>query len=402
MDGVFVDWQLAEFQKCGVISSDYEPAEEQFEPNSMDLRVGPVAYRISASFLPTEATVQTRLDAGLKQYELDLTKGAILERDIIYLIPLMERLSLPAGVAGRGNPKSSTGRLDVFCRMVTDRSKAYDEVAPGYEGPLYLEVVPRSFTILLRAGDRLSQLRLFEGDPFITDAEIENEIGKNIIISPGWEQLSRTNVGNVRRGIPFGVNLREPKPEVTIGFVAKRNHSPIEISGTNPHPIREYWNRIYSRSTAAEVLEPDQFYIFASYEVLGIGPELCAEMMPYDAGMGELRSHYAGFFDSGFGFGSAPLSKVVLEVRNHHVPYLLSHRQVLFRLLFMRNAARPGTLYGTGDRTSHYQGQGLKLAKQFMQSTPPDTAQRALFEEAELKQPSETGNLEISDSRLVK
>ena len=165
MDGVFVDWQLAEFKKRGVIDSDYELAEEQFEPNSVDLRVGPVAYRVSASFLPTEATVQARLDAGLKQYELDLTKGAILERGVIYLIPLMERLSLPAGVAGKGNPKSSTGRLDIFCRMVTDRSQVYDEVAPGYKGPLYLEVVPRSFTIRLKEGDRLSQLRLFEGGP---------------------------------------------------------------------------------------------------------------------------------------------------------------------------------------------------------------------------------------------
>ena len=376
--GVFVDWQLAEFKKRGVINSDYELAEEQFEPNSMDLRVGPVAYRISASFLPTESTVQARLDEGLRQYELDLTEGAILERNSIYLIPLMERLSLPAGVAGRGNPKSSTGRLDVFCRMVTDQSQAYDEVAPGYEGPLYLEVVPRSFTILLKEGDQLSQLRLFEGDPLITDAEIENEIGKNIIIRP--KQFSRTNV---RQGMLFGVNLRGPKAEVTIGFEAKRNHSPIEISGTKPHPIRKYWSRIYSRSTGDVVLEPDQFYIFASYEPLGIGPDLCAEMLPYNVGMGELRSHYAGFFDSGFGFGSAALSKVVLEVRNHHVPYLLSHRQVLFRLLFMRNAARPRTLYGAVGRTSHYQEQGLKLAKQFMQRPHEDVRQRVLFKEAE-------------------
>ena len=380
MGGVFVDWQLAEFQERGVINSDYEPAEEQLEPNSMDLRVGPVAYRISASFLPTESSVQARLDAGLKQYELDLTNGAILERGIIYLIPLMERLSLPANVAGRGNPKSSTGRLDVLCRTVTDRSKAYDEIASGYKGPLYLEVVPRSFTILLRAGDRLSQLRLFEGDPIITDAEIENEIGKNIItISPGEKQLFCTNGGIVRRGMLFGVNLCERKQEVTIGFVAKPNHFPIEISGTNTHPIREYWNRLYSRSTEDVVLEPNQFYVFASYEALGIGPELCADMMPYDTGVGELRSHYAGFFDSGFGFDPAAPSKVVLEVRNHHVPYLLSHRQVLFRLLFMRNAARPGRLYGSGGRTSHYQGQGLKLAKQFTPKSPLDFGQRVLF-----------------------
>ena len=375
IDGVFVDWQLAEFKKHGVISSDYELAEEQFEPNSMDLRVGPVAYRVAASFLPTESTVQERLDAGLKQYALDLTRGAILERGITYLIPLMERLSLPEDVEGRGNPKSSTGRLDVFCRMVTDRSQAFDTVTPGYNGPLYLEVVPRSFSILLKTGDRLSQLRLFKGDPCITDAEIRHEIGKNILLRPTF--VSHTNV---RQGLLFRVNLREPKPEVTIGFVAKYNHSPVEISGTNPHPIREYWSRIYSRSSGEVVLEPEQFYIFASYEPLGIGPELCAEMMPYDTGMGELRSHYAGFFDSGFGFGSAGLSKIVLEVRNHHVPYLLSDRQVLFRLLFMRNAAKPRTLYGSADRTSHYQGQGLKLAKQFMQIRAQDGRQPGLFE----------------------
>ena len=378
MDGVFVDWQLAEFKKRGVIDSDYELAEEQFEPNSVDLRVGPVAYRVSASFLPTESTVQARLDAGLKQYELDLTKGAILERGVIYLIPLMERLSLPAGVKGKGNPKSSTGRLDIFCRMVTDRAPVYDEVTAGYKGPLYLEVVPRSFTIRLKEGDRLSQLRLFEGDPVITDEEIENEIGKNIILRPTISSGTK-----VRQGLLFGVNLRAPpKSEVTIGFVAKSNHLPIAISGTGRHPIREYWSHIWSRPDGNVVLEPNQFYIFASFEPLGIGPDLCAEMMPYDAGMGELRSHYAGFFDSGFGFGSGTLSNIVLEVRNHHVPFLLSDRQVLFRLLFMRNAAKPRTLYGAGNRTSHYQGQGLKLAKQFTQNPHQPVRQRGLFEEA--------------------
>lgn len=361
MSGVLVDSQLQRLVESGAIRADVGIAEDQVQPNSLDLRIGPAAYRVRASFLPSRDTVRARIEGGLSLYEVDLRRGAILERNAIYLIPLRERLSLPPGTAGKANPKSSTGRLDVFCRAVTDHAPGYDEIAEGYEGEVFLEVVPRSFSVKLREGDRLSQLRLFEGDPVLSDAEIEKLLGADILVRVAEDPGARPIV---RGGMHFGVSLRGREGE-TVGYVAKPNHNPIEIARPRGCRVSAYWEPIPASGTEETILEPDLFYIFSSREMLGLGPAVCAEMQAYDVGMGELRSHYAGFFDSGFGFGAAAPSRIVLEVRNHHVPYLLAHGQVLFRVLFMRNQRAPARLYGQDGRASNYQGQGLRLAKQF-------------------------------------
>jgi dCTP deaminase len=220
--------------------------------------------------------------------------------------------------------------------------------------------------IRIRTGDRLAQLRIFYGDPVLPDDEINDAIKKGeIVVVP--DSVSPTRVS---QGIHFGVNLHDAYDK-TIGYYNRPNYQPIELSQSGAHSSRAFWDRIHFRGSTDVILEPDRFYLFASSQLLGLGPSVCAEMLPYDAGMGELRSHYAGFFDSGFGWGHP--SRIVLEVRNHHVPYMLSHGQTLFRVHIMRNTSSPEQLYGEAGRGSHYQGQGLRLAKQFMR-TETETA----------------------------
>lgn len=376
--GVLVDTQLETLVAQGCLVGAPSIVPDQIQPNSLDLRVGTVAYRIKASFLPIDGTVKDRLKDGIVLAEIPLEDGGLLERDAVYLIPLVEELRLPAGVTGRLNPKSSTGRLDVFCRSVCDHAQSFDEVAEGYCGPLFLEVIPRSFLVRLSAGDRLSQLRLCEGDPVLEDPEIAQVLGDGIrIYEPSGRERPPDEV-RVRGGIQLGVGL-SGRPDSTIGFRGKPNHNPVDFSTAGGHSVRRYWERIHFRGSADVILEPWLFYIFASAERISLGPDYCAEMLPYDAGMGEIRSHYAGFFDSGFGWPPSEPANVVLEVRNYGAPYLLADRQILFRLRVMRNAQRPARLYGADGLKSNYQGQSLRLAKQFGSPKRPDPNQSELF-----------------------
>ncbi|TAN63134.1 2'-deoxycytidine 5'-triphosphate deaminase [bacterium] len=348
-------------------------ADEQIQPASIDLRLGPVAYRLVSSFLPENGTVEDKLfsngrgesDAGLVMYEIDISAGGILEKGHVYLIPLMEELKLPANVKGRANPKSTTGRLDIFARVLTDRCARFDDVAKGYTGRLYLEVMPRSFTIRVQQGLSLVQLRLMSGECTLNDAGLKALHKKTRILYDGGAHVSDKAV-NISSGLFMSVDLSGEAGGGIIGYKSKRNSHVVDLTKKNHYNIDDFWETIYS-GKGSLILEPEDFYILCSKEKIRIPPGYAAEMVPYEAGSGELRTHYAGFFDPGFGFGSGGEvkgTKAVLEVRAHDVPFMIADGQTFCKLFFEEMLEVPKKVYGPKIGSS-YQFQGITLSKQF-------------------------------------
>ncbi|MBP28920.1 2'-deoxycytidine 5'-triphosphate deaminase [Methylobacterium sp.] len=327
---------------AGTIRMEVAPDHDQVQPASLDLRLGSRAYRLPASFLPGPGrTVAERL-VDLATHEVDLTTPTVLERNCVHIIPLMEGLALPKGIDARANPKSSSGRLDLFVRVITDYGTTFDDVPEGYQGPLYAEVVPRSFAVIAQAGARLAQIRFREA-------------------VAGDRSTSRI--------VPVSVDLDpEGKPGGIIGYRARRHAGLVDLSRVGALPRSDYWEPITATAGRRElILDPDEFYILASAEAVVVGAEEAAEMVAYDTSVGELRAHYAGYLDCGFGLAEAggSGSRVVLEVRSHDVPFLLEHGQRVATLVYEPMSERPERLYGA-DAGSNYQGQGLKLSKHFM------------------------------------
>ena len=340
--------------------------ESQLQPASLDLRLGQKAYRVRASFLPgRERTVLDQLSA-LKSDEISLEgDGAVLERGCVYVVPLLETLALQDSISGVANPKSSTGRLDIFTRLITDRNEMFDHVAGGYEGRLYAEVSPRSFSVRVRKGSRLNQIRfrrrhpsqLHLNDFALTDKELR-DVHQHAALVDG--EL------NLREGLVLRIALSEVSLGNVIGYRAQKHTDVVDIDRVGYYPASEFWDEIHARADKRLILDPGEFYILASQERVHIPPDLAAEMVAIDPAMGEFRVHYAGFFDPGFGYTASgiPGSRGVLEVRSHEVPFILEHEQIIGRLVFEKMAEEPAILYGQTE-VSNYQGQGLKLSKHF-------------------------------------
>jgi dCTP deaminase len=355
ISGVLPDTALRRLIAARAIAADAEITPAQVQPASLDLRLGTVAYRSRASFLPGRGrTVAERL-AEFEMHRMDLTGGAVLEKGCVYVIPLMERLSLPQGLSGVANAKSSTGRLDLLTRTITDGGTEFDRIPEGYAGPLWAEVCPRSFSVLVRPGMRLNQLRLRQGEAVLDDAALAALHAKVPLVN---------GEAVIAQGLGFSVDLR-PEGGDLVGYRAKPHAGVIDLEKIGHYPAREFWEEL--RTVEGRViLDPGAFYILVSREAVTIPPDHAAEMAPYLAMVGEFRVHYAGFFDPGFGWAAAggAGSRGVLEVRCHEAPFALEHGQVVGRLVYERMAEVPGTLYGAG-LSSNYQGQGLKLAKHF-------------------------------------
>ena len=331
--GVLPDREIEALVASGAIRTDTPLDEGQVQPASLDLRFAEDAYRLRASFLPgKERTVAEMLqEPGIHLHRIDLTQeGAVLETGCVYLVPLQEHLRLPAGIAARANPKSSTGRIDVFTRLVTNRSRAFDEVPTGYSGPLYLEVSPRTFPIMVRPGDRLAQIRFKKKKP---------EALKEKVVS---------------------IDL-EPEVGQPAGYRAKQHSGVVDLRGIGAHDASQFWEPVYPRDGRI-VLNPEEFYILVSRETVKVAPNEAAEMAPIAPELGEFRAHYAGFFDPGFGTNTGG-SRAVLEVRSRDVPFILEHGQPVAKLVYEPMLAKPAALYG--GKGSKYQGQGLKLSKHF-------------------------------------
>ncbi len=338
----------------------------QLQPSSIDLRLGARAWPLLSSFLPGSSGVRRKLERlALNELSLDTERPTLFQHDTVYLVEVEESLELPPGVWGRANPKSSSGRLDIFVRLLTEHGHAFDLVPAGYRGRLYLEVTPQSFHTLVRRGDTLGQLRLAEGRPRL-DAEGLAHVQATTPVIRWSDGRAGPLADDDTPGVQMSVDLHDGDGNGIVGYQARIHRPPIDLARRDYEKDR-YWSPIPADPVdEGVVLEPEQFYIFATRERLSIPPGLCAELVPFDATKGELRTHYAGFIDSGFGHPGVDGqgARLVLEIRTRDVPFLLEHGQPLFRVELMQNRTDPDVLYGR-ELASNYQMQGLKLAKQF-------------------------------------
>lgn len=347
--------QLVRARREIVAAEEIEAA--QIQPASLDLRLGPIAWRVRASFLPgPQSTVRDKL-ASVALHEIDLTSGAVLETGCVYVVPLLESLDLGFRVSGIANPKSSTGRLDVFTRLIVDRAQAFDRVDPGYRGPLYAEISPRTFPILVRKGSRLNQLRIRRGSPQFTDTQLKRLHADTPLVD---------GPADIDNGLALSVDLKGDTAMQQVGWRAKRHTGIIDVDERSALEPLDFWEPIRASRTGTIVLDPDEFYILSSREAVAIPPDFAAEMLPFNPLVGEFRVHYAGFFDPGFGHeaGEGRGARAVLEVRSREVPFILEHGQIIGRLVFERLTEPPPQVYGQGIG-SNYQRQGLRLSKHF-------------------------------------
>ena len=363
-DGILPIQELNACFEKGFIFSETELTMGQVQPASLDLRLGRRAWRIQASFLPgMNRTVQSKIEK-FAMYQLDLSDGAVLETGCVYIVELQERLALPPSLSALANPKSSTGRLDVFTRLITDGAIEFEAVSAGSSGPLYAEISPRTFSVKVRQGSRLSQLRLRRGKQSLDDAALSQlQQAHKIVQFDDQTQIS------IQNGIGLSVNLTPQTDTDLVGWRARKHSGLIDVDVVGGQPATRFWEAVTLRdlTKGGLVLNPDEFYILASREFVTVPPDYAAEMRAYDTRVGEFRAHYAGFFDPGFGvdaIGASP-TRAVLEVRSHDVPFLIEQGQTVCRLVYEPMAAAPDYLYGAEGTGSNYQSQGLKLAKHF-------------------------------------
>ncbi len=356
MTGVLASQQIDRLIGKGAILAEAPFVEGQLQPASLDLRLGPVAYRVRASFLAGHGRSVADRIAEFEMHRIDLDQGAVLEKGCVYLVPLMERLSLPADIQAIANAKSSTGRLDLLTRVITDGGVEFDRIGPGYRGPLYAEICPRSFSVLVRPGMRLNQIRFRKGRSILSDAELRHLHASETLVGGGPPLIDE--------GLGFSVDL-QPGASGLVGYRARPHTGVIDLDRIGAYDPLAYWDELRA-TTGQLILDPGAFYILVSREAVHIPPGYAAEMAPYLAMVGEFRVHYAGFFDPGFGHAPAggAGARGVLEVRCHEAPFVLEHGQIVGRLVYERMSEQPDQLYGAGI-ASNYQGQGLKLSKHF-------------------------------------
>lgn len=357
--GILSDRQIAALQDSGKLIIDRPLDDNQIQPASLDLRLGAKAFRVRASFLPgPNSTVQDKLER-LKLHEIDLTDGAVLETGCVYIVPLLETLNLTDDISASANPKSSTGRLDIFTRVMTDFGPEFDKIIAGYHGPLWMEVSPRTFPIVARTGSRLSQIRFRTGTALLEASDVQALHAAETLVASDTPNISGGGIG-------LSVDLEGTGSGSLVGYRGKHHTSVVDVDKKAAHDVLDFWEPIYNRGTPELILDPDEFYILASQEAVHVPPLYAAEMTPFDPLVGEFRVHYAGFFDPGFGNSSAggTGSRAVLEVRSHEVPFILEHGQIVGRLVYEHMMEKPQSLYGL-DLKSNYQAQGLKLSKHF-------------------------------------
>jgi dCTP deaminase len=366
--GILPDRMIAALAEDGAIVATKPFADDQIQPASLDLRLGAVAYRVRASFLPGPgATVAKRIEE-LKLHEIVLSNGAVLETGCVYIVPLLERLALPHTIAAAANPKSSTGRLDVFTRVIADETRGFDRIEAGYRGPLYAEISPKTFPVLVREGSRLSQMRFRHGDSTLDAAALRALHARERLVDAAEAVMGEGVAVSVDlAGVDAGATPGDRRKNgAIVGYRAKRHTGLIDVDRRAGYDIDEFWEPVIARADRNLILDPDEFYILASKEAVQVPPDYAAEMVPFDPLVGEFRVHYAGFFDPGFGYAGAGGrgARAVLEVRSREVPFILEHGQIVGRLVFEKMRARPERLYGVGIG-SNYQAQGLKLSKHF-------------------------------------
>lgn len=361
--GILPSQEIETLTVNGTITAGMPVSPDQIQPASIDLRLGPTAYRVRASFLPgRNSSVNGKIEQ-LCMHQIDLSRSAVLERGCVYIAPLLEELKLPKDISGRANPKSTTGRLDIFTRLITDYGTEFERVPAGYKGKLYVEIVPRTFSILISQGSRLNQLRFLRGNPTPSDTEHRKLDESETLVYLGDDTRGSPVIDD---GLWISVDLKGSADTSIVGYKAKRHTPLVDLSKIDYYDPLEFWDPIFRPREGRIVLHPDDFYILVSKEKVRIPPNYAAAMVAYDPSVGEFRIHYAGFFDPGFGYGSNDIhgTQAVLEVRSHEVPFLIEDGQTVGRLVYERLLAKPKRVYGS-DIGSSYQLQGLALSKQF-------------------------------------
>ena len=362
--GVFPSQDIRGLIVSGGVTAESAIAAEQIQPASLDLRLGPVAYRVQASFLPGKQSTVSKQIEKVKMAELDLSKPAVMEKGGVFIVPLMERLNLPDTVAARANPKSTTGRLDIFTRLITNYAHEFEGVRKGYSGPLFAEIASRTFTISVCAGMKLNQLRFLRGDPLTSDKKVrELDKGNPLVWDRGGPGKASFDKGRLEITVELGCT---PGREIT-AYRARQYAPLVDLAKIHHYDPVKFWDVVDTDKTRRLILHPGEFYILASKQSVSVPPSFAAEMVPFDPSIGEYRVHYAGFFDPGFGYGIAGEVKgtpAVLEVRAQEVPFMIEDGQMVGRLKYSSLLGRPDKLYG-GQIGSSYQRQGLTLSKQF-------------------------------------
>ncbi len=357
-DGILTKENIEALHSEGQLLTSLPFDKDQVQPASLDLRLGAKAYRVRASFLPgKEHTVEEKL-IRYKMHEIDLSESAVLETGCVYIVPLLESLDLSDDISASANPKSSTGRLDIFTRVIVDNTQQFDQIPKGYKGRLYLEISPRTFPIVVRQGSRLSQIRFRIGQALLNEDALRELHNNETLVATSEPFIS----GN---GIAMSIDLTGDDKGL-VGYRGKRHTAVVDVDKKAANEVLDFWEPLYVRDQKELVLDPDEFYILVSREAVHVPPLYAAEMVPYDTLVGEFRVHYAGFFDPGFGHAAAggAGSRAVLEVRSHEVPFIVEHGQIVGSLVYEHMLSRPKALYGT-DLGSNYQSQGLKLSKHF-------------------------------------
>lgn len=364
-NGILPSQEIRTLLEQKQILADVSIEDAQIQPASLDLRLGTRAYRVRASFLPSRLQkVSDRLDA-LSLHEFSLEEGAVLETGCVYIVPLLEQLALPDDLSAAANPKSSTGRLDVFTRVIADKTPRFETIPAGYHGPLYAEICPQTFPILVRTGSRLSQIRFRRGPFSGSDEETRDLHDKMRLVDAEQPDID----GGIAVSVDLAGVTKSPQGEAgtLIGYRAKKHTGVVDVDMPGSCRIADFWEPLYYTGHSSLVLDPDQFYILASREAVHVPPQYAAEMVPFNPLVGEFRVHYAGFFDPGFGHapsgGSG--SRGVLEVRSHNVPFILEDGQTIARLVYEKLTQAPVLVYGN-EIGSNYQSQGLKLSKHFV------------------------------------
>ena len=365
--GALTSGHIRELIRAGHVLADLPITEDQIQPASIDLRLGPTAYRVQASFLPGSSSTVLKKLQGLLMAEIDLTKPAVFEKGCVYIVPLLEKLNLLKGISAKANPRSTTGRLDIFTRLITDYGTEFERVPEGYKGSLYAEVVPRTFTILVGQGTKLNQIRFMRGDSLATDAEL-SKVSRRETLVYLYENVPA--IAQIDKGLQVSVNLQADGSSDIIGYKAKRDTPIIDFQKINYYDPQEFWEAVRTPKKNV-ILNPGDFYILGSREKLRVPEAFAAEMIPFDPSLGEFRIHYAGFFDPGFGYGLNDIkgTPAVLEVRAHEVPFLIEDGQTVGRLIYIPLLEPPDKVYGTQIGSS-YQDQTLSLSKQFRKHQP--------------------------------
>lgn len=360
--GILPSQDIRHLLETGRIRSAVPIDGDQVQPASIDLRLGEVGYRIRASFLPGPRSTVSRKLASVQVAQIDLTKPYVLEPSSLLLVPLLEELALPKDISARANPKSTTGRLDIFTRLITDYGSEFEAVRPGYRGGLFAEIVSRTFTVSIQAGMALNQLRFVRGRPASFDGTIEALDQKESIVY----RESIPAEADIDGGLRVSLDLRGNGDSPIVAYRARKNAPLVDLGKIRQHDPVEYWESLPGPIPGGLVLEPGDFYILGSHESVRVPPTFAAEMVPIDTSIGEFRIHYAGFFDPGFGYGNGEITgtRAVLEVRAHEVPFLVEDRQTVGRLIYSRLLEAPDRVYGSAIGSS-YQRQGLTLSKQF-------------------------------------